>query len=185
MRDAIDEYPQLQVLSSITNYWDLETHILDLIGPTVKSVGAYSFTEFLIVAYWKSARQLTSYRQNDGEGRVARVTQRAFSGDVLDDGKSAALCKLAGVGVPVASALLTAWNPDRFSIIDVRALHTLSAMHETVDGIWFEHHAPQWWKNHYNLYMQACRSIQHRVAPLSLRDVDRALWKWSQFNAAK
>jgi hypothetical protein len=69
--------------------------------------------------------------------------------------------------VPVASAVLTAINPERYTIIDFRALESL--------GI-----------NDYNLtvdyyldYLKQCRELagQHSV---SLRDLDRALWQWSK-----
>jgi transposase InsO family protein len=33
--------------------------------------------------------------------------------------------------------------------------------------------------------VRACQGIVARVKPLTLRDVDRALWKWGQLNAPR
>ena len=85
--------------------------------------------------------------------------------------------------MPVASALLTVWHPDEFTIIDIRALRTLSLLGEAVDEVGFDEHGQPWWETRYDMYLRACRGIAERVEPSSLRQVDRALWKWSQVNA--
>jgi hypothetical protein len=186
MKAAMKDHPELRPLSGVTNYWDLELYIFDTIGPSIRKTGAFTLPEFLIVAYWKARRQLASYRLNEAdEGCVTRVTRRAFSRQVPDGEKPRVLCELRGVQVSVASALLTVWNADKFSIIDVRALQTLCLLGESVEGIEFKEHPQRWWKEHYGLYMRACLGIHQRVMPLSLRDVDRALWKWSQVNASR
>jgi hypothetical protein len=68
--------------------------------------------------------------------------------------------------VPVASAILTAIDPERYTVIDFRALEALGnkSNDRTV--------------NFYLAYLDACRQLaqEHQV---SLRDLDRALWQWS------
>jgi hypothetical protein len=79
----------------------------------------------------------------------------------------AVLCGLRGVEIPVASAILTAIDPERYTIIDFRALESLgvkSSWH-TVDS--------------YLAYLEQCRELA-RQNTVSLRELDRALWQWSK-----
>ncbi len=68
--------------------------------------------------------------------------------------------------VPVASSILTAMPPDRFTVIDFRALKVLGC--RSADrSVRF-----------YLDYLRACRELAtaHQV---SLHDLDRAPWQWS------
>lgn len=178
-------HPSLEVLDGITNFWDLEEYIFDTIGPAVREAGAYTIPQFLTVAYWKSRRQLANYRKNETRERtVGGITAKALVADVPNTAKPGVLWELAGVRIPVASALLTVWHPDEFTIIDTRALKALACLGEGIEGVGFNEHGQRWWEEeHYDMYMRACQEIAGRVKPFSLRDVDRALWKWAQLNA--
>jgi hypothetical protein len=183
-RDAMTGRPEFAALERITNYWDLEEHILGTVGTSVRSQGAYTVGEFLTVTYWKSRRQLANYVANEKtSGTVAMVTQAAFAPQPPHEGRWGRLATLTGVRTPVASALLTVWRPDEHTIIDVWALAALSSLGEEADGVPFRDHGQPWWERHYEAYVLACLGIAERVRPLSLRDVDRALWKWGQMNA--
>jgi hypothetical protein len=82
----------------------------------------------------------------------------------------AVLVGLEGVAVPVASAILTTIDPERYSVIDFRALEALGSQSagRTVDF--------------YLEYLKECRDLAkaHRV---SLRKLDRAFWQWSSEHA--
>jgi hypothetical protein len=186
LKTAMATHPELMTLSGITNYWDLESYIFDTIGPVVRSRGSLTLPEFLTIGYWKAPRQLSNYRKNEhnDEGMtVPDVTGVALSDVTLDSMRPNALSALSGVRVPVASALLTVWHPHDFTIIDVWALKTLSAARESIGGTSFSDHGQPWWEDHYDDYLLACKAIVARVKPFTLRDVDRALWKWGQLNA--
>jgi hypothetical protein len=79
----------------------------------------------------------------------------------------AVLCGLNGVAVPVASAILTAIDPNRYTIIDFRALEALgyTGSDRTI--------------NFYLGYLSKCRDLAKEYK-VSLRDFDRALWQWSK-----
>ena len=79
----------------------------------------------------------------------------------------AVLLGLSGVDVRVASAVLTAVDPTRYTILDFRALEALgvSVAYYSVDL--------------YLTYLSFCRGLSERVG-VSLRDLDRALWQWSK-----
>lgn len=175
-------YPELEALDGITNYWDLEQHIFDAVGVAVRSAQSYTVPHFLTVGYWKARRQIARYLTNTGEALEA-VTRHALADKPPEEGRRRRLMALAGVRAPVASALLTVWHPDEHTIIDVWALSTLAKLGEAVDGVAFGTHGQPWWEQRYELYLKGCLAIAQRVHPLSLRDVDRALWKWGQMSS--
>jgi hypothetical protein len=178
---VIKAHPELSVLAEITTYWELETHIFEIIELAVRKAGFFTLPQFITVGYWKTPRQLTNYRKND-DARVREQTRKALGGGLAILDRTTELSGLDGVRVPVASALLTVWNPNQFTIIDVLALKTLSCSDERIDGIGFHEHS-QTWCRRYDMYLRACDAIVSRLKPLTLRDVDRALWKWGQLNA--
>jgi hypothetical protein len=106
-----------------------------------------------------------------GRSRAARNTDVEIA-DALDLAMAArtdraavaVLTGLAGVDVPVASAILTAVDPQRFTIIDVSALWSL--------GI---ERAAYYPAGFYLDYLAACRRIA-ADAGTDLRTLDRALW---------
>lgn len=76
----------------------------------------------------------------------------------------AVLVGLAGVGIPVASAILTMMFPARFTVIDKRALKSLGILKN--DGtVWF-----------YLEYLKECLKLAKRY-DVELRTLDRALWQ--------
>jgi hypothetical protein len=77
-----------------------------------------------------------------------------------------ALITLDGVGVKMASAILTAIDPERYTVLDFRALEALNVKNsENV--------------NLYVLYVDACRSMAKEYG-VTMRDFDRANWQWSK-----
>jgi hypothetical protein len=110
---------------------------------------------------WKSSRPKSQIKGNDPRHvtealRVATAAQHERTA-------LAVLCGLRGIGVAMASAISTAINRERFTVIDWRTLKALDVKKSwlTIDD--------------YLDYLAYCRmkAKKHRV---SLRDFDRALW---------
>jgi hypothetical protein len=80
---------------------------------------------------------------------------------------------LKGVGLSVASAILTAIFPDRLTVIDVMALRALGIPNPPVLNECF-----------YSQYLSFCRAEAMRLG-INLRDFDRALWQWGHDNPPK
>lgn len=80
------------------------------------------------------------------------------------------LLGLQGVDTPVASAIMTAIYPERYTVIDYWALEALGNKSNDRSV------------NFYLSYLKACRQLaeEHQV---SLRNFDRALWQWSSEQA--
>jgi hypothetical protein len=70
--------------------------------------------------------------------------------------------------VPVASAILTAIYPERFTIIDFRALEALNIPEQPYISIDF-----------YLSYLAECRKIASENS-VTLRTLECALWQWSK-----
>jgi hypothetical protein len=128
----------------------------------------YSIANLKIVIGWKSAR-IAGLIEENSPSAVAKALRFATDKRTSEKWAIETLCELKGVGIPVASAILTMVYPDRYTIIDFRALKALGiqrgAGEETADF--------------YLEYLQGCRSLA-RDYKISLRTLDRALWQWSK-----
>jgi len=129
--------------------------------------GHYTRAEFLALCEWKSARSRPLVAAN-AAGAVRSSTRRALAAAAGERERIEALLALRGVGMPTASVLLHFAMPDRYPILDVRALESLGVTGRTSYPIafWLE-------------YVDACRRLAaaHRV---SLRTLDKALWQASK-----
>lgn len=85
-----------------------------------------------------------------------------------------ALTELHGVDLPIASAILAAIHPDRYTVLDYRSLEALG--HARHDILFYEE------------YVAFCKRLAESnivkpqeglPAPTPLRTLDRALWEWS------
>ncbi len=131
--------------------------------------GDYSRENLKTIVRWKSSRKIAWITLNT-DIEIARSLQ--FASDPRTSEKSAVdvLCRLHGVGVPVASAILTTINPEKYTIIDFRALESLGVTKWPNDSI-----------DYYISYLQKCRELAS-IHKVSLRTLDRALWQWSKEN---
>jgi hypothetical protein len=130
----------------------------------------FNRTDLLTIVRWKSSRPLGLVKSNQ-KGEISDALRLAV------DAKTprvamATLCGLRGVGVPVASAILTMIDPQRYTVIDRRALWTLGVRRQGDDG----------WPDlaltidDYLGYLDFCRARSTELG-ISLRDLDRALWQ--------
>lgn len=165
--EAIQPFTQewIEVLAGRYEYVDDDG--AKLAGERSATSGAYSRRDFLTVVRWKSARALPRASRNDDEA-VAEATAAAF--DAPDEqARMTAVTSLMGVGAPIASALLHFAFPDRFPILDFRALETLG------DRTTATQYSPAFWER----YVERCQAIAGD-AGVSIRDLDKALWQWSK-----
>jgi hypothetical protein len=136
-------------------------------GARAARSGSYSYEDFLCVVRWKSARAVPRAERNAPEAvRVATAVAFAAPDDIT---RMVELTVLDGVGVPVASALLHFAFPDRFPILDFRALHSLGDTKRRTQ------YSAAFWAD----YVQRCQRLA-RDAGVSIRDLDKALWQDSR-----
>lgn len=115
---------------------------------------------------WKTRGRGQSRLERNSDKEIADALSLAGSAKT-ERAAIAVLVGLHGVLVPVASAILTAINPDRYTVIDFRAREALGTrrVDSTIDF--------------YLAYLTFCRQLAD-ARRVTLRDFDRALWQWSK-----
>jgi hypothetical protein len=134
-------------------------------GAAARAQGFYTREQFLVVCAWKTPRSRPRVAAN-AEDAVRAATGTALS--TRDErARMDALLSLGGVGVPTASTLLYHAEPDRYPILDVRALASLGQRGRSTYPVayWLE-------------YLDACRALARRHG-VDLRTLDKALWQHS------
>jgi predicted KAP-like P-loop ATPase len=139
-------------------------------GGRIRS-GDYERSNIETIFKWKTrGRGISRLRRNSSD-EIADALRLAANAKT-ERAAIAVLIGLQGVNVPVASAILTAIDPERYTVIDFRALEALGSK-STDRSV-----------NFYLVYLDTCRQLAtaHHV---SLRDLDRALWQWSSQREAR
>jgi hypothetical protein len=136
--------------------------------------GEYSLANLEAIVRWKSER-VVHYLIANGEAKIRQTLAIASSPDCSVRRAVEALMELRGVDLPIASAILAAILPERYSVLDFRALEALG----------HERHAVEF----YAEYVAFCRRLAERglvkpqsdlPGPTPLHALERALWEWSR-----
>lgn len=129
--------------------------------------GNYSRDNLKVIVRWKSPRKI-AFIDDNTDVELSRALK--FATDARTSEKSAidVLDRLHGVGVPIASAILTTVNPEKYTIIDFRALESLGVTKWPTDSV-----------DYYISYLLTCRQLARKHG-VPLRTLDRALWQWSK-----
>lgn len=116
----------------IEEYSDTVGLIADLVS--VKERGYFTKPEFLAMCKWKEPRQRRRKDwQANTEQEVIEISRQAF-GEQDESRCMMHLVRLKGVGIPVASAILTLTNPAKYGVIDVRVWRVLHFYGEVEDN---------------------------------------------------
>jgi hypothetical protein len=129
--------------------------------------GNYSRENLKVIVRWKSARKI-AFIDDNTDSEIARALRFASDARTTERSAVETLDRLHGVGVPMASAILTTIHPDKYTVIDVRALESLGVLKYPSDSI-----------DYYLSYLRKCRELAHKHH-VDLRTLDRALWQWSK-----
>jgi hypothetical protein len=136
--------------------------------------GDYSLANVEAIVRWKSERAVHYLIGNSNEKIKRALTVAAAPGSTTEDAVKA-LLELHGVDIPVASAILAAIYPERYTVLDFRSLAALG-------------HAPHDVK-FYEEYLAFCKRLAESnivgaqaalPGPTPLRTLDRALCQWSR-----
>jgi hypothetical protein len=137
------------------------------LGRAARDRGWYTRAELIRVCRWKTPRSGPLVRRNRA-GSVAGATRAALDETRSERERVEALLSLRGVGWPTASVLLHVAYPDRYPILDVRALHALGVRAPSAYSFRF-----------WEAYVTAWRPLA-KQSGVGGRAFDRALWQWSK-----
>jgi len=126
------------------------------------------------IVRWKSERAVHYLIGNSNE-KIRRALVVAASPESSTDAAVKALLELHGVDLPIASAILAAIFPERYTVLDYRCLEALGHARHDV--------------HFYEEYLAFCKRLAESnivqpqsglPGPTPLRALDRALWEWSR-----
>lgn len=141
-----------------------DSHVEALV-PTVRARGYLLREEMHLVARWKSPRSAPRVLDNQ-EDWLRDITAIALS-TPSERLRIEVLTLLGGVGWPMASVVLHWFHEDEYPILDYRALSSVGAPADQA-------YVYPFWK----CYTDFCRA-QAGQAGVTMRDLDRALWRYS------
>ena len=140
----------------------------------VRKRGYFTRPDLIEICHWKSPRAIRYIYRNRAE-RVQKIAAAAFA-TRSEQRKLSLLTSLHGIGVPMASAILTITNPRRYGVIDIRAwqlLYTMQAVHTNAKGMGFSY---KQWDNFLNILRYYAK--KYRV---SARDIERTFFEAHKF----
>jgi hypothetical protein len=123
-------------------------------------------SQFVRIGMWKSPRQKKRYENND-EHAVRELTEFSFTAKT-EQARVGSLLALNGVSFPVASVILHFAFPERYPILDFRALWSLG---------WEQpkSYTLEFWERYCAKMLDTASQFA-----LPLRTVDKALWQYSR-----
>jgi hypothetical protein len=136
------------------------------VGRAARDRGHYTLNEFVTVCRWKTPRSGPLVAENSADF-VEAQTGVALSATAGERRRLDALRALRGVAWATASVLLHVAYPERYPILDKRALHALGVRPSSAYSFRF-------WEG----YVTACLDLAER-AGVDGRTLDQALWQWS------
>jgi hypothetical protein len=144
----------------------LTERITQEVFPSYARKGFLMKDEFLTVCSWKTSRSKPLCESNDEDliREVSAIAKTTGSERL----RIQIWTLLAGVKWPTASVFLHFAFPNMYPILDFRALWSLNI-----------EVPPQYTFAFWSAYTAFCRSLAHR-AGVSMREIDQALWKYSE-----
>jgi hypothetical protein len=139
--------------------------------PAYEQNGYLTKDQFVSVCEWKSPRAKPSFESNSSEliHEVSSLARTTKSERI----RIQVWTLLKGVKWPTASVFLHFAFPDQYPILDVRALWSLGVDRSPA-------HSYEFWES----YTKTCRALAKK-ARITMRELDQALWKFSQLNQGK
>ena len=165
-----DKMDQDEVVRLVSLY-DLERYLFQVVFQHFASRGTLSAYDFFAIVSWKSNRAKTKIKKGlAAAGRLPSELMREVAEAERTAERVRLLTQIHGIGLPIASAILSVCYPDTFTVLDYRAWETLCELGlEELPRSYPRGEAA------YLQYCRACQTLAHQLG-LSLRDLDRALW---------
>ncbi|MCL4518016.1 MAG: hypothetical protein M1587_02335 [Thaumarchaeota archaeon] len=150
-------------------YW-LEDYLFNEVSKSFRRRRYLKNEEFFAVVIWKSQRQKTNIlRGIQSSGcTIKSLTSHIRKAKTAKE-KIEVLTAIRGIGLSVASAVLTVCYPRAFTVVDHRARTSLERLGISIKG------DPSNNIKAYFEYIDICKNLSNQNK-MSLRNFDRALW---------
>jgi hypothetical protein len=177
------EVPSAQWLEELSERFSFEgADVPERLVGAYRNAGYLTLDQVAMIVHWKTAgRQTKRFRSENDDASVRLVTGfAARAADELSDKPDVAasvLTSLRAVHYPTASAVLVAWNPQSYGILDVRAW---SALHRLTGDKTFDRGSRTLFTAmEFRLYTLLVRAWSGRTG-LPARTIDKALWQFDK-----
>ena len=142
-------------------------------GESIRN-GEFTLANLENIVRWKSER-VVHYLIANSESQIRKVLAVAASPETSTRGAINALTELRGIDLPIASAILATIAPERYTVLDFRALEALGHARHDVE-FYVEYVA-------FCKHLADCGVIQPQPdlpGPTALHALERSLWEWSR-----
>jgi len=162
----------MENLEKYLKYYFLEDYLFNDVHNSFQKCGRLTPEEFFAIVIWKRNASKTKILNGIKRNRrtVSEITLKISEAKTREQKLSVLLSpKIPGIGIAIASAILTVCYSDDFTIADYRACASLKEFGEEISG------NPTSSTSAYFEYLDKCKKLAHRYN-LSLRNFDRILW---------
>lgn len=162
-----------------------EASLFTKVGLEVRKRGHFVKAEVVAIGRWRSNRA-TGHLKAATDWLIESVSALALDGNTPWRIRDRMLCVLDGVAEAMASALLTVWDPEHYTLLDRRSVESLElllgygALAKLPDCSF-----PTRDKGHlpsFLPYLEFFGAVADRIG-VDYRPLDRALWKWHRDGA--
>ena len=158
-------------LAECLELYNIEDYLFNKISERFKTKRTMEPFDFFAIVTWKSNRTKTKIRKGlDDAGKTVQELMREVAQAKTPRDKVQVLLQVWGIGLAMASAILTVCYPKEFTVLDYRAWDVLEDA--SLQGLPEDYPATP---DEYLDYCAVCRRLAEQVG-MSLRDLDRALW---------
>ncbi|HEY1768090.1 MAG TPA: hypothetical protein VGG26_10555 [Terracidiphilus sp.] len=172
--------PETELQELAEQYWKqsgkreqaLEKAAFDA-GESIRN-GDFTLANLEAIVRWKSER-VVQYLIGNSNEKIRQALAVATAPEASTETAMNALVELHGVDLPVASAILAAIYPERYTVLDFRVLEALG--HARHDVRFYEEYVAFCKRLAESNIVQAQSDLP---APTPLRTLDRALWEWTR-----
>jgi thermostable 8-oxoguanine DNA glycosylase len=158
-------------LGECLKLYDIEDYLFGKVRKRFETEDTMEPFDFFAIVTWKSNRTKTKIRKGlDDAGKTVQGLMSEVAQAVTPRDKVEVLLQVWGIGLAMASAILTVCDPKKFTVLDYRAWDVLERA--SLQGLPENYPATP---DEYLDYCRVCRRLAERVG-MSLRNLDRALW---------
>jgi hypothetical protein len=158
-------------------YYFLEDYLFKDVYHNFQKHQKLTSEEFLAIIIWKSNRQKTNVVAGivASEKTVGELMTDVAKAEDLE--KITLLIEIGGIGIPVASAILTVCYPEKFTVVDYRSCASLARVLQVEPKTLRKRFGgdPVANPKAYLRYVECCRA-EAAKEELELRTYDRILW---------
>ena len=161
-----------------SKYYDLGNYLFRYVPAKFAMQSTLNAFDFYAIVTWKSNRSTSKVKDGLKKANLTpRTLMAKISACTSDRDRMSELDKVTGIGVPIASAILTVCYPKRFTILDYRAWDALLLFHFKKNKK--DKPMPNDIAGYFDTYLPACKAMAKKHN-MKLRDLDKAMWGFSK-----